>query len=97
MPGLRYWYKQDRTFKRPIELAYLCITKSCEQTVSFDAGDMTNVGQTTFLWMKNVVEILEELGAPLAHVFFSQGCVPVAPSAHNSSGVQIASSHRTFV
>ncbi|CAL5225444.1 g8262 [Coccomyxa viridis] len=37
------------------------------------SGDMSNVGQTTFLWMKNVVEILEELGAPLEHVFFSQG------------------------
>ncbi len=46
------------------------------RNASFCAGDMSNVGQTTFLWMKNVVEILEELGAPLAHVFFSQGSVP---------------------
>ena len=37
------------------------------------AGDTTNVDQTTFVWMKNVVEMLEESGAPLEHVYFTQG------------------------
>ncbi|CAL5225443.1 g8261 [Coccomyxa viridis] len=37
------------------------------------SGDTTNVDQTTFVWMKNVVEILEELEAPLVHVYFTQG------------------------
>ena len=56
-----------------------CVRGHCERIASFHAGDMSNVGQTTFLWMKNVVEILEELGAPLEHVFFSQGFVSAAP------------------
>ena len=25
-PGLQIWHKLDRTFKRPIAVAYLCIT-----------------------------------------------------------------------
>ena len=28
-PGLQIWHKLDRTFKRPIALAYLCITPRC--------------------------------------------------------------------
>ena len=48
---------------------------SIERRASSCAGDTTNVYQTTFIWMKNVVEILEELGAPLVHVYFTQGWV----------------------
>ena len=39
-----------------------------------DAGDTSNTDKTTFIWMANIVEALEKLGAPLEHVYFTQGC-----------------------
>ena len=44
-----------------------------ERSAFSHVGDTTNVDQTTFIWMKNVVDILEELGASLVHVYFTQG------------------------
>lgn len=43
------------------------------------AGDMSNVDKTTFVWMVNIVETLEKLGAPLQHVYFTQGWVLAQP------------------
>ena len=37
------------------------------------AGDTSNTDKTTFTWMANIVEALEKLGAPLQHVYFTQG------------------------
>ncbi|CAK0785352.1 hypothetical protein CVIRNUC_008559 [Coccomyxa viridis] len=36
-------------------------------------GDTSNTDKTTFIWMANIVEALEKLGAPLEHVYFTQG------------------------
>ena len=37
------------------------------------AGDTSNLDMSTAVWMQNVVEALEATGAPLKHVYFTQG------------------------
>ncbi|CAK0782934.1 hypothetical protein CVIRNUC_006129 [Coccomyxa viridis] len=36
-------------------------------------GDTSNLDMSTAVWMQNVVEALEAAGAPLKHVYFTQG------------------------
>ena len=49
------------------------IDKVRQQMASTYAGDTTNIDPTTSTWMINIVNILEQLGSPLQHVYFTQG------------------------
>jgi len=58
--------------------ALAALTNNLDNAV-VHAGDMSNVDKTTFVWMVNIVETLEKLGAPLQHVYFTQGWVLAQP------------------